>query len=136
MLKVASELIGGSVDIGEPLAGQGLDSLAAMELRQKLQVQFTWHLGPDCCAPRICACRGATGAGESRQWRGLCCTRSCGWTLTHACMIDNKAAAAQEPGWPAAHMVQLAPLSHAHLPAERVQHAILQRLNCHSQTCV
>lgn len=38
MLKVASELIGGSVDVGEPLAGQGLDSLASMELRQKLQV--------------------------------------------------------------------------------------------------
>jgi aryl carrier-like protein len=36
--QVASELIGGAVDVGEPLVGQGLDSLASMELRQKLQV--------------------------------------------------------------------------------------------------
>lgn len=35
---MAAELIGGSVDVGEPLVGQGLDSLASMELRQKLQV--------------------------------------------------------------------------------------------------
>ena len=36
--QVAAELIGGAVDVGEPLVGQGLDSLASMELRQKLQV--------------------------------------------------------------------------------------------------
>jgi hypothetical protein len=36
--QVAAELIGGVVDVGEPLVGQGLDSLASMELRQKLQV--------------------------------------------------------------------------------------------------
>ena len=40
MLEVAADLVGGSIDVGEPLAGQGLDSLAAMELRQKLQVSF------------------------------------------------------------------------------------------------
>lgn len=38
VLAVARDLIGGDVDVGEPLAGQGLDSLAAMELRQKLHV--------------------------------------------------------------------------------------------------
>lgn len=38
VLEVVRDLVGGDVDVGEPLAGQGLDSLAAMELRQKLQV--------------------------------------------------------------------------------------------------
>ena len=33
--------MGGAVDVGEPLVGQGLDSLASMELRQKLQVRAT-----------------------------------------------------------------------------------------------
>lgn len=32
------DLIGETVDPAKPLIGQGLDSLAAMELRQKLQV--------------------------------------------------------------------------------------------------
>jgi aryl carrier-like protein len=32
------ELVGGEVAPDEPLAAQGLDSLAGMELRQKLQV--------------------------------------------------------------------------------------------------
>ena len=39
VLEVVQDLVGDGIDVGEPLAGQGLDSLAAMELRQKLQVR-------------------------------------------------------------------------------------------------
>ncbi len=42
VLEVVADLVGDDVDVGEPLAGQGLDSLAAMELRQKLQVHCHW----------------------------------------------------------------------------------------------
>lgn len=38
VLGVVRDLVGGEVDPGAPLGAQGLDSLAAMELRQKLQV--------------------------------------------------------------------------------------------------
>ena len=37
--QVAQALVGEAVDADQPLAAQGLDSLAAMELRQKLQVR-------------------------------------------------------------------------------------------------
>lgn len=46
VLQVVADLVGDGVDVGEPLAGQGLDSLAAMELRQKLQVGFRLSLCP------------------------------------------------------------------------------------------
>lgn len=48
--QVAAELIGGSVDVGEPLVGQGLDSLASMELRQKLQVSGKGLTGSQHCS--------------------------------------------------------------------------------------
>ena len=38
--QVAQALVGEAVDMDQPLAAQGLDSLAAMELRQKLQVRL------------------------------------------------------------------------------------------------
>lgn len=38
ILGVVQSLIGNDVKVDEPLSKQGLDSLAAMELRQKLQV--------------------------------------------------------------------------------------------------
>ena len=45
MLEVVADLVGGNVDPGDPLASQGLDSLAAMELRQRLQVHArAWQL--------------------------------------------------------------------------------------------
>lgn len=43
IVEVVRELTGESVDPDQPLAGQGLDSLAAMELRQKLQVHYNSH---------------------------------------------------------------------------------------------
>ena len=43
VLEVVQELTGEVVDPDQPLAVQGLDSLAAMELRQKLQVRPTPH---------------------------------------------------------------------------------------------
>ena len=55
VLEVVAELVGDDVDVGEPLAGQGLDSLAAMELRQKLQVHChrpsSTHRAPVCTQP-------------------------------------------------------------------------------------
>lgn len=38
IMDALQDLIGETVDPAKPLAGQGLDSLAAMELRQKLEV--------------------------------------------------------------------------------------------------
>jgi aryl carrier-like protein len=39
VMEIVKELVGADVAPGAPLAAQGLDSLAAMELRQKLQVR-------------------------------------------------------------------------------------------------
>lgn len=41
VLAVVVDLVGEGVDVNEPLSSQGLDSLASMELRQKLQVLTT-----------------------------------------------------------------------------------------------
>ena len=42
---MVSGYVGADVDVSMPLAAQGLDSLAAMELRQKLQVRCFFPLG-------------------------------------------------------------------------------------------
>lgn len=39
ILSIVAELTGADAAVDQPLASQGLDSLASMELRQKLQVQ-------------------------------------------------------------------------------------------------
>ena len=41
ILDIAGDLIGSQVARDQALASQGLDSLAAMELRRKLQVQYS-----------------------------------------------------------------------------------------------
>ena len=43
VLSVVRDLVGADVDPAAPLGAQGLDSLAAMELRQKLQVACCIH---------------------------------------------------------------------------------------------
>ena len=40
IMEALQELVGETVDPNKPLFGQGLDSLAAIELRQKLQVRL------------------------------------------------------------------------------------------------
>lgn len=44
VLECVKELLGLDVTIDAPLAAQGLDSLAALELRQKLQVRSAFPL--------------------------------------------------------------------------------------------
>ena len=41
IFEIVMDLVGQDVSIDAPLAGQGLDSLAAMELRQRLQAIFS-----------------------------------------------------------------------------------------------
>lgn len=43
VMEMVRESVAMDVDASKPLAIQGIDSLAAMELRQKLQVSATFH---------------------------------------------------------------------------------------------
>lgn len=40
LINIVEAYVGSKIDVHNPLANQGLDSLAALELRQKLQVCF------------------------------------------------------------------------------------------------